>query len=275
MGNNIQKQLRGSHALRFLTTALLTLACVFAPYMLVHCFAAMPTREDRTVLAEMASLYNQDDLDKDELLEERAAQDKESVTAKKIKSHALAKQLIARASAAEKDVTADMQSLEDAASRLAGLDCRLKSEDSLARKIESDATGKFLGYEEAASGVSDVLRYTLIASSGQYNAQVRTALQKLEAAGYRVVKFRNAWGGKFYQGINVQLVSPAGVPVELQLHTPQSFSIKQASHGVYEIRRDPQSTPEEVQRATRLSLAYNAQVRKPLGAELIDWPLAS
>ena len=274
MGNDIQKQLRGSHALRCLPTALRRLACGFAPYMLVHCFAAVPTREDRTVFAEMASLYNQDDLDKDELLEERA-QDKESVTAKKIKSHMLAKQLIARASAAEKDVTADMQSLEDAASRLAGLDCRLKSEDSLARKIESDAAGKSLGYEEAASGVSDVLRYTLIASSGQYNEQVRTALQKLVATGYRVVKFRNAWGGKFYQGINVQLVSPADVPVELQLHTPQSFSIKQASHGVYEIRRDPQSTPEEVQRATRLSLAYNAQVRKPLGAELIDWPLAS
>ena len=67
MGNNIQKQLRGSHALRFLTTALLTLACVFAPYMLVHCFAAMPTREDRTVLAEMAKF--QEMIDEQQRLE--------------------------------------------------------------------------------------------------------------------------------------------------------------------------------------------------------------
>lgn len=274
MKGNIQQTLRSSHMLRCLTTAVLTLAFVSVPYTLVHAFAALPTREDRTVLAEMASLYNKDTLNEDELLE-KDAQDKESAQTKKHKSHTLARQLISRASAAEKYVTADMQSLEDSESHLAGLDARLKSEESLARKIESNAAEKSLGYEEAACGVRDVLRYTLVSDNDRYNEQVRASLQKLEAAGYRVVKFSNAWGGKFYQGINVQLLSPAGVPVELQLHTPQSYSVKQASHGVYEIRRDPASTQEEVQRATRLSLAYNAQVTQPLGAEQIAWPLAS
>ena len=88
-------------------------------------------------------------------------------------------------------------------------------------------------------------------------------------------KFRNAWGGKFYQGVNVHLVSPSGVRVELQFHTPQSFEIKQASHEVYEIRRSPSSTPEQVAEATRRSLEYNAQVVVPKGAESISWPKAA
>ncbi|MCI7717344.1 MAG: hypothetical protein MSH67_09315, partial [Mitsuokella jalaludinii] len=92
---------------------------------------------------------------------------------------------------------------------------------------------------------------------------------------YRVEKFRNAWGGKFYQGVNVHLVSPSGVRVEPQFHTPQSFAVKQASHAVYEIRRNPASSAEEVEEATRLSLAYNAAVIVPEGARAIHWPVAA
>ena len=81
----------------------------------------------------------------------------------------------------------------------------------------------------------------------------------------------NAWGGKFYQGINVHLLSPSGVKAELQFHTPNSYAIKQASHGVYEIRRNPEATPEEVADATAKSIAYNAQVKIPAGAKAICW----
>ena len=274
MESNLQQILRGSHVLRFLTTAVLTFVFASVPYTLVHGYAALPAREDRTVLAEMASLYNEDGLDDEESIA-KGVTDKEALPEKDGKSHRLARQLRSRASAAEQDVTADMRSLEGGESRLAGLEARLKSEESLARKIESKAAASSLPYEDAASRVHDVLRYTLVAEDDRYNEQVQASLQKLAAAGYRVLNFRNAWGGKFYQGINVQLQSPAGIPVELQLHTPQSYAVKQASHGVYEIRRDPASTPEEVQRATRLSLAYNAQVRQPLGAEQLAWPLAS
>ena len=64
------------------------------------------------------------------------------------------------------------------------------------------------------------------------------------------------------------------MPVELQFHTPQSFAIKQASHGVYEIRRDKSATAEQKDRAKRLSLAYNAQVQMPEGADALAWPAA-
>lgn len=183
----------------------------------------------------------------------------------------LAQSLIAEAQAAEPDVTRDMRALEQKGVYLTGLTNRIKAEDSLMQKILTDAVKDNVDLGQAADGISDVLRYTLVIKEQDYSRRVPEAMEKLTASGYEVLKFRNAWGGKFYQGINVQLLSPAGVKTELQFHTPQSYAIKQASHGVYEIRRNPEATPEEVADATAKSIAYNAQVKVPTGAKNIIW----
>ena len=183
----------------------------------------------------------------------------------------LAQSLIAEAQAAEPDVTRDMRALEQKGVYLTGLTHRIKAEDSLMQKILTDAVADNVDLGQAADGISDVLRYTLVIKEKDYSRRVPEAMEKLTAGGYEVLKFRNAWGGKFYQGSNVQLLSPAGVKTELQFHTPQSYAIKQASHGVYEIRRNPEATPEEVADATAKSIAYNAQVKVPAGAKEIHW----
>ena len=184
MESNLQQTLRGSHVLRFLTTAVLTFVFASVPYTLVHGYAALPAREDRTVLAEMASLYNEDGLDDEESIA-KGVTDKEALPEKDGKSHRLARQLRSRALAAERDVTADMRSLEDGESRLAGLEARLKSEESLARKIESKAAASSLPYEDAASRVHDVLRYTLVATIGttsRCRLRCRSSLQRAIAS---------------------------------------------------------------------------------------------
>ena len=183
----------------------------------------------------------------------------------------LAQSLIAEAQAAEPDVTRDMRALEQKGVYLTGLAHRIKTEDSLMQKILTDAVADNVDLGQAADGISDVLRYTLVIKEADYSRRVPEAMEKLTSSGYEILKFRNAWGGKFYQGINVQLMSPAGVKTELQFHTPQSYAIKQASHGVYEIRRNPEATPEEVADATAKSIAYNAQVKIPAGAKAICW----
>ena len=185
----------------------------------------------------------------------------------------LAQSLIAEAQAAEPEVTRDMRALEQRGAYLTGLTHRIKAEDSLMHKILNDAVTDNVNLGQAADGIGDVLRYTLVIKDEDYCRRVPEAMQKLTAGGYQVVKFNNAWGGKFYQGINVQLLSPTGVKTELQFHTPGSYNIKQASHGVYEIRRNPQSTPEEVAEATAASIAYNSLVTIPVGAKEIVWPM--
>ena len=185
----------------------------------------------------------------------------------------LAQSLIAEAQAAEPDITRDVRELEETGAYLTGLTHRIKEEDSLMQKILADAVKDNVNLNQAADGISDVLRYTLVIKDEDYSRRVPEALQKLTESDYQVIKFHNAWGGKFYQGINVQLLSPAGVKMELQFHTPNSYTIKQASHDVYEIRRNPEATPEEVNEATAMSIAYNNQVRMPTGAKDIAWKI--
>ena len=183
----------------------------------------------------------------------------------------LAQSMIAEAQAAEPDITRDVRALAQNGSYLAGLSHRIKEEDSLMQKILADAVKESVDLGRAADGISDVLRYTLVIKDEDYSRQVPEALEKLTNSGYKVVKFHNAWGGKFYQGINVQLLSPSGIKTELQFHTPNSYAIKQASHEVYEIRRNPASAPEEVAEATAQSIAFNDMVKVPSGAKDIAW----
>ena len=183
----------------------------------------------------------------------------------------LAQSMIAEAQAAEPDITRDVRALAQNGSYLAGLSHRIKEEDSIMQKILADAIKESVDLGRAADGISDVLRYTLVIKDEDYSRQVPEALEKLTNSGYKVVKFHNAWGGKFYQGINVQLLSPSGIKTELQFHTPNSYTIKQASHEVYEIRRNPASAPEEVAEATAQSIAFNDMVKVPSGAKDIAW----
>ena len=183
----------------------------------------------------------------------------------------LAQSMIAEAQAAEPDITRDVRALAQNGSYLAGLSHRIKEEDSIMQKILADAIKESVDLGRAADGISDVLRYTLVIKDEDYSRQVPEALEKLTNSGYKVVKFHNAWGGKFYQGINVQLLSPSGIKTELQFHTPNSYAIKQASHEVYEIRRNPASAPEEVAEATAQSIAFNDMVKVPSGAKDIAW----
>ena len=190
-------------------------------------------------------------------------------------SKILAAGLLKDALQEESQVTADMRALESRGASLAGLDYRLKDRESLTRKIMGKAEEKSVSLFEAADDIGDVLRYTVLADSESYSGFVPQAIAELTARGYRVEKFHNAWGGKFYQGVNVRFASAGGVPFEVQFHTPQSFAVKQESHEVYEIRRSPDATPAEIADATEKSLAYNAKVITPEGADAIAWTLAA
>lgn len=259
------KMMNTGWTLRSLTAAILMVLMVLAPVSMTRSLAA-PASDPQdsmgtgTVIGEIADM--------------RSSRGESRLT-KRQRAQLLAWELLGRADGAEPLVTADMKALEQGSTRLQGLEYRIKGEDSLVRKILADADEGQVSLDQAAAEISDVLRYTLICPDDAYSQEVPAAIAQLTARGYTLTKFRNAWGGKFYQGVNVQLMSSEGVRVELQFHTPQSFAIKQASHEVYEIRRSPVSTPEQVAEATRRSIEYNAQVSVPVGARAICWPKAA
>ena len=143
---------------------------------------------------------------------------------------------------------------------LEGLDFRLKSEKSLARKIGQEADTQYGGaVGRAASAMSDVARYTMTFKDSDYVGGVKGTVADLESKGY-VLRVKNYWeAGDPYQGINVAAVHPDGTKIEMQFHTPTSLDFKepkldpgsplesQALHRQYERYRESTDPKERYQ----------------------------
>ena len=132
---------------------------------------------------------------------------------------------------------------------LVGLDHRLKTEDSLARKIASISEKAGISADKAAGMVSDALRYTMVTDESHYVQAVNQVVADLRGQGWKA-EVRNYWlkTNNPYQGVNVPLTSPDGQKIELQFHTPTSFQVKDGQmHSLYEQERvlkkdDPKKT---------------------------------
>jgi hypothetical protein len=143
-----------------------------------------------------------------------------------------------------------------AGGKLEGLAFRLKSEDSLARKIAKTAAAKGMTAEQAAQAISDALRYTIVADAKGYSRAASKVVRALRDAGY-TVRVKNYWveAANPYQGVNLALVDPRGQRLELQLHTPESLRAKGGEmHKLYESRRQ---LPDGDQRAIEMDAAMS------------------
>lgn len=121
---------------------------------------------------------------------------------------------------------------------LVGLKFRTKTTQSLTRKIEDDAAEQGISLEKAASKISDSSRYTLQFDDNNYTDGVLKTVDALKEQGYDV-SVKNFWEkGDDYQGVNIKLTEPkTGHLVELQIHTPKSFELKDEKgplHPLYE-----------------------------------------
>jgi len=131
-----------------------------------------------------------------------------------------------------KSIDADFAELDGKSS----LVNRLKSTDSLARKIDQDAEKDYGGdREKAANALSDAVRYTLNVDDDKYTDGVEKAIKSVEETGWKVDSVKNFWqAGDPYDGTNIK-ISKEGVKVELQLHTPSSHKVKEVDlHDTYE-----------------------------------------
>jgi hypothetical protein len=126
------------------------------------------------------------------------------------------------------------------------LENRLKSTDSLARKIDQDAEKDHGGDRaKAAEAISDSVRYTLNVDENDYTDGVEKTMKALEETGWKVESVKNFWqAGDPYDGTNIK-ISRDGVKVELQLHTPSSHKVKEVDlHNDYEKYRSSTNNTE-------------------------------
>lgn len=140
-----------------------------------------------------------------------------------------------RAAAVEPEITAQMQSMASKyGTKLEGLQFRLKTKESLGRKIKDDAQAMRVTPEAAAANISDSVRYTMNISDEKYAGVSKRVLSDLNAKGYHT-RVKNYWQhGDPYQGINVAVTHPNGTKFELQFHTSKSLAVKEVIHKDYE-----------------------------------------
>ena len=188
-------------------------------------------------------------------------------------AEALAAELYARAAADEPAVTADLRSMETGYAYLIGLEFRLKTKESIARKILLEAHTLEITPEEAAAAINDALRYTFCIDEARYVETTDDILHQLDAKGYKIEKVKNTWGNTLlYKGINSKLRLADGLIMELQFHTPESYDAKESkTHAYYEILRSENSTDEEKQMAAEKQAEVFGQVPVPDGAAEYTW----
>jgi len=171
-----------------------------------------------------------------------------------------ASSILKNAGAAEVKVTNALQNIvKNIGGKLEGLDYRLKLQDSLVRKIATDAEIQEIPLSEAAQNINDALRYTAIIDPVSFGDNILRAFDKLETAGYTKVAVKNTFTrGSVYKGVNTTFRTESGQNFELQFHTSGSFNIKQnINHVLYEELRLP-STPVQRQKELIKTMKMNS-----------------
>jgi hypothetical protein len=108
----------------------------------------------------------------------------------------------------------------------------------------------------------------MVLPDATYTSGVIKAIERLEAAKFKVTVFKNSWyknkDNLRYRGINVTLEDEATHQVfEFQLHTESSLAAKEAEHGWYDWRRLPDVPQIELDYAQAQSNAIFGTVSFP------------
>ncbi|MEU1377469.1 ATP nucleotide 3'-pyrophosphokinase [Streptomyces triculaminicus] len=181
-----------------------------------------------------------------------------------------------RAKRAERSISPQVRAAARLSSaELVGFDHRLKSPDSLKRKVATamkEHPGQSVN--EALADIKDSVRYTLQWPDARYTAGVTVAAQLLSVWGNDSTKWSNTWGrAKGYRAINSGWRAPRSEHLfEVQFHTPASKNAQEVTHKLYEEQRLPGTSPERAKELQEQQDAIFAAVPVPQGADRLSGP---
>lgn len=139
--------------------------------------------------------------------------------------------LLQQAKNAEPLITSDLSDItNDVGTHLEGLDYKIKSYDSLLRKVTKNPN----------DNMRDVVRYTSISKSDEMVSDYRKIVEQMKNRGYTQTSEKNSWIDKRnpYNGLNTNFKTSRGYEFELQFHTKESFKLKNGKlHKLYEKQR--------------------------------------
>lgn len=208
------------------------------------------------------------------LSEKGIVRESENMKILRFKSQAnkTAQKLLAEARKHEPQITKDVERIANLkGGQIAGLEDRLKSEESLERKLQDNALRWNSSISREGKRNNDTLRYTMIFPIDDYRKGYSSVLTMMEAEGYDVRKIFNAWKTEGevtdtgYRGLNITLISSQNQRFELQFHTKESFQMKTKTHSLYEEFRSAETSDKRKTEIQRIMLKKAAKIKRPEG----------
>jgi len=160
-------------------------------------------------------------------------------------STGLADKLYKNASASEPKITKDIvRSIKKSGGKTYGLKNRLKTKESLQRKIAADAKQNNISAVQAAKNIKDAVRYTAVFDDDHFVSGYESIKKDLENQGYIETRCRNYFdkyrkGTAKHKQITSIYSNANGEQFELQFHTPSSIKAKEIKTPLYEEVRKP------------------------------------
>ncbi|MFG2879403.1 ATP nucleotide 3'-pyrophosphokinase [Streptomyces sp. NPDC048337] len=181
-----------------------------------------------------------------------------------------------QAQRAERSISVDVRVAALASgAELVGFDHRLKTPDSLKRKVATSLKEHpEQNVDAVLRSLGDAVRYTLQWPDGTYTDGVSAASALLSAWGNDSTKWSNTWGRTSgYKGLNTGWRAPgSGQLFEVQFHTPASKHAQEVTHLLYEEQRLPSTTPTRKAELQAQQDAVFAAVPVPPGADRLTRP---
>ncbi|MGW6280723.1 hypothetical protein [Kribbella sp. NPDC055071] len=172
-------------------------------------------------------------------------------------------QLLERAAAIEPQITSQFLAAVPPTASPYHLDRRVKSPESLARKLRNEQGTDVRG------SVDDLLRFTVLTATP--DELVTAALQtvdKLTGSGWRVTFAVHSYSdGSRYKGIHAYLKTPDSPRIEVQVHSVASIQVKELTTPWYEVERSRHATDDERGEARRKCVEASAQLEPPPGID--------
>lgn len=136
--------------------------------------------------------------------------------------------------------------------KCAGLQYAVKTASSMENRLQrekkkSERKRKLFHPVSFLHELGDTVRYTELCEHEKLVPMTRKTIAEMQKRGYTLTKLINFYQHPFpetgYMGIHLNFISQYGQPVELQVHSPESFQAKQEGHVYYEKIRSVSSKP--------------------------------
>jgi hypothetical protein len=157
----------------------------------------------------------------------------------------LASSISSKAQRKEHQITKDITKAADlSGSKMYGLEHKLKTPESITRKIITDSEEKHISKEQAAKEIKDAVRYTTIQNNKNFVRSYFKTKELLERLGYKEVRCKNYFedykkGLVKHKSVQSVFQDASGYLFEIQFQTPESQEAKDKKTPIYEERRTP------------------------------------